>query len=128
MKLFLHPDLYLKKSPVHGYGVFTNGFICKNTILEECRYFDVCSANEPNNVLIQYRYSFPQHNPVKYVILTGFGSIYNHSETPNATWYIDFERDLFVFKTTQNVFANQELFTYYGGNSYWEGVNISINK
>ena len=35
-RLWLHPKLYVGKSPLDGYGVFTAGFIPKEEALEEC--------------------------------------------------------------------------------------------
>ncbi len=127
-KLFLHPNIYVDKSPVHGYGVFTDSFLPAGTIIEEATHIKVCDAESPNDVLAPYRYSYPQFEPTKYVVALGYASLYNHSQEPNATWYIDFERDLFIFKTIKNIFANQEIFTYYGDETYWKAIGTSINN
>jgi SET domain-containing protein len=122
-KLFVHPNLYAALSPIHGYGVFSDSFIPANTIIEECHYVDVCNANENNNACIKHRFCYPMQNPVKYVVCFGHGSVFNHSNEPNAFWYIDFEKNLFIFKTTKNIFANQEVLVYYGDEGYWKNVN-----
>jgi SET domain-containing protein len=122
-KLFEHPNLYVTRSPIQGYGVFTDSFIPANTIIEECHYVDVCNAEENNNACIRHRFCYPMQKPTKYVVCFGKGSVFNHSNEPNAFWYIDFEKDVFVFKTTKNIFANQEVLVYYGDGEYWKNTN-----
>lgn len=39
-KLFVHPNLYVSLSPIHGYGVFTDGFIPADSIIEEYHFIN----------------------------------------------------------------------------------------
>lgn len=122
-RLFVHPNLYVSVSPIHGYGVFSDSFIPANTIIEECHYIDVCDIKENNKACIRYRFCYPMKDPVKTVLPLGMGCVYNHSNQANAMWYINFEKNVFVFKTIKNVFANQEICTYYGDENYWKSTN-----
>ena len=122
-KLFVHPNLYVSLSPIHGYGVFTDGFIPADTVIEECHFIDVCNVSETNEACIRYRFCYPMQNPIKTVLPLGMGCIYNHSNEANASWSINFEKNIFVFKTIKNIFTNQEVCTYYGDGDYWKSTN-----
>ena len=59
---------------------------------------------------------------VEFVIPLGNGSIYNHSETPNADW-INHENPyikVFKFIAIKDISPEEEIFTYYGDKNYWE--------
>ena len=54
------------------------------------------------------------------MVAFGFASLYNHSETPNAEWYSDASRRVFIFKCIKDIEKDEEIFVYYGGQNYWE--------
>lgn len=120
-KLFRHKHIEMRKSPIHGYGVFATEDIHPGEVLEEVMFLPV-----PNNVLNNYIFRYPRANtpnaeniPVEAAIPLGFGCIYNHSNTPNASWYTDIKRKLFVFYVLARITKDQEIRTYYGDASYW---------
>jgi SET domain-containing protein len=54
------------------------------------------------------------------VIAFGYGSLYNHSNTPNADWDIHPQNeDAFRFYALEDIYPDQEIFVYYGDESYF---------
>lgn len=119
--LFRHKHIEMRKSPIHGYGVFATEDIAPGEILEEVPFLPV-----PNNVLSRYVFRYPRNNtpnaenvPVETVVASGFGSFYNHSNIPNASWSTDIKNKLFIFYTVSRISKNQEIRIYYGDENYW---------
>ncbi|HZG57236.1 SET domain-containing protein [Paenibacillus sp.] len=48
-------------------------------------------------------------------ILLGYGSLFNHSYTPNATYEISFEKHTFDFYAYKDIKAGEEIFINYNG-------------
>ena len=119
--LFRHKHIEMRKSPIHGYGVFATEDIAPGEILEEVPFLSV-----PTNVLNHYIFRYPRagtpnsdHIPIETAIPLGFGCIYNHSNTPNACWSTNIKTRTFVFYTLSRILKNQEIRTYYGDVNYW---------
>lgn len=121
--LYQSPNIELRKSAIHGYGVFATENIPANTILEELPFITV-----PDNVARDYVFIYPRGGtplsetigitPV-HALPLGYGCIYNHSDDANASWRTDTINKLFVFFTLSDIKKNDEIRTYYGSDSYW---------
>ncbi len=85
----LPTKIYVDKSPVHGWGVFAKEKINKDELIEE------------------------------QVLAMGCGGIYNHSNNPNAYWYSNNEKRTFCFFALRDIEIGEEIFTFYGDDSYW---------
>ena len=121
-RLYFSSKIELRKSPIHGWGVFAKTFIPKGEILEEVPFLVIpMSPTEASSIFIHYRFNFPSGNGKwkKQVIPFGNACLYNHSDTPNSWWYSDEENELFIFQTTKDIEPDMELTTYYGGSNYW---------
>ena len=130
MVLYKNNKIEIRKSPIHGYGVFTNGYIEKGEILEECNYVRLM-GNDPN-VISGYHFSWPFIvSEMKYMTIPfGFACVYNcvgNSGDESATWECDEERDIYVFKAIKDIEADTEILLYYG-DSYMTQINFKINK
>lgn len=113
-KLFRNPHLVIKKSPVDRYGVFTEVDIAKNEMIEECY-----SITGPNGDMWGQAFcDFVFGNGEDFQMLPlGYGSLYNHSDDPNAN-YIFFPDDLLiVFKAIKPIKGGEEIFVNYG--AHW---------
>jgi SET domain-containing protein len=53
------------------------------------------------------------------VVSGGFGSFYNHSDTPNAAWRSNIEHNTFEFVATRLIQPDEEIFVWYGDINYW---------
>ena len=126
-RLFFNPKIELRKSPIHGWGVFAKENIDANEILEEVPYLTLpINKGEMSSLLIDYRFNFPTGNWRLQVIPVGFACFYNHSNDANVGWYTDEENDLFVFKTNRVINSDEEILTYYGDVNYWKDGRVGI--
>jgi hypothetical protein len=122
--------IYIDKSPVHGWGVFAKETILEGEVIEECPILTLpIYDGESSPILIDYRFNFPSGSEgwTEQVIPFGYGGLYNHSDTPNANWYSNNEKRTFLFFATKNIEIGEEIFTYYGNESYWNDGRSNIN-
>lgn len=99
--------IYVKKSSMHGFGVFAAKTIRKGEIIEEC--YAIISRGGDKTLMDFY---FDAKG--KYALLTGFGSIYNHSDEPNADYTINRKRRIATIKADRTIRKGEEIFVSYG--------------
>lgn len=122
MKIIPPTKIYVDVSKIHGYGVFAKEKIREGEVFEECPLLDLgIPYGHSTPVLIDYRFNWPQGEPIweKQVITWGYGSLYNHSETPNAYWRSNKINNTFEFVATKDINPNEEILVYYGDENYW---------
>lgn len=120
MEILKHSKIQVKKSPLHGWGVFATENIELGEIFEECPILKLpVKMGETNYTLIDYTYGFPKQNTQNHVLSMGYGSFYNHSTTPNADWTDDIKKETFKFFALRKISKGEEILIYYGGDSYW---------
>ena len=98
----------VRKSPVHGKGVFSSEPLDEGTELT-C---DVLVIHQREcSVLLDYHFSWRG----EIAICAGFGSFFNHSRTPNVSMArLNYEDETMTFKTLRRIEAGEELFISYG--------------
>jgi hypothetical protein len=114
--------IYISESPIHGLGVFASKEILEGEIIEECSLIDLgLVRGEVSSTLIDYRFNWPQGTSewMNQVIPTGYGGLYNHSNTPNAGWRSNFDNSTFEFFAIKNINPEEEIFVWYGDVNYW---------
>ena len=111
----------VKESPIHGLGVFCFLPISEGELIEECPIFKLpIEKGQSSPLLIDYRFNWPQGNEWEEQVLSwGYGSLYNHSETPNAHWVSDIDRRTFKFIANRDISPGEEIFVWYGDMNYW---------
>src|SRR4030065_1500763 len=92
MKLIASDRIYVKKSdiPNAGRGVFAKRVIKKGERIESCPIIEVPKndmSSLAESVLVTYFFYFGRKKE-RLAVALGFGSIYNHSYKPNATFII----------------------------------------
>lgn len=100
--------IYVKKSPTHGYGVFAGKRIKKGEKIEEC-YF-IFSKKGGDKALEDFYFDVKG----KYGLFTGYGSIYNHSDHPNADYSINVNKRIATIKAVKDIRKDDEIFVTYG--------------
>lgn len=124
MEPYLNYFLHVKASSVHGWGVFTRGYLPRGLVIERSPIIPLPS--EPQDLFFDYRFGWPQNKPwTEMVMGFGYAGIYNHSSQPNVMWESDEENRLLVFSTTRDVMSGEELFTYYGDDYDWNSIPIN---
>ena len=99
--------LIVKKSTIHGYGVFAAEDIAEGEVIEECYALPVETRISD---LQNYYFNGDEKD---YVVL-GYGSIYNHSDEPNAKYRCEPDASLFVYTARRFIKTGDEIFVYYG--------------
>jgi SET domain-containing protein len=123
MRILPPTKIYASKSDIHGYGVFAKEIISEGELIEECPIFDLnIPLGHSSPLFIDYRFNWPQgtHDWKKQVLSWGYGSLYNHSENPNAYWKSNIEKETFEFYSTRQINPDEEILVYYGDVSYWQ--------
>ena len=105
-KLFQN-KVVVKKSNLHGYGVFAEKNIKKGEKIEEC-YFILTKGGD--KVLDDFYFNAKG----KDAVFLGFGSIYNHSTDPNADYTINLKKRLATIKASTSIPKGKEIFISYG--------------
>lgn len=111
----------VKKSPIHGWGVFAAKDIEKDEVIEICPILSLpTKRGDINYILPDYTFQWPKTDSwTEFVVSLGYGSLYNHSNNPNANWTHDFENRTFIFFSTKPIKKGEEIFIFYGDESYW---------
>lgn len=99
--------VFVKKSPIHGYGVFAGKDFAEGEVIEECHTL-FTSHRDPDFS----NYYFIAED--KAAIPLGHGCIYNHSNTPNIHYAYDPDNGLIIFTAAQAITAGEELCSSYG--------------
>lgn len=115
IKLTPSDKIYVSNSWITdgGRGVFAKTDIKKGGIIESCpiiEFFESDSSNFKESNLVTYTYYFGGDKN-QATILLGFGSIYNHSYTPNAIYkQKNMTVDFIAFK---NIRRDEEILVNY---------------
>lgn len=120
-KLSSSNKIYIGKSKISnaGRGVFAKFNIKKGEVIESCPIIEL-SKHETEKIkegnLITYLFYFGKKKE-KALIALGFGSIYNHTNKPNAKFKIK-QKDLVIdFIALKNIRKNDEItIDYYNYN------------
>jgi hypothetical protein len=113
MKIYKHKGLYLQKSPVHGYGVYTDVKILKGELVEECPVGDILPLDF-SKYKLTFLMPYPSlKNKESLWHPTGYCAYFNHSNSHNVVWEIDTSKNLAYFTAVNNIIPGEELFINY---------------
>lgn len=117
------PKVEVRKSPVHGYGVFAKEDIAEGEFIEECKLLKLgWRGMYPGDPVIrEYTWGNKQcdciecrnHGVFQYLAL-GLGSIYNHADVPNTKQKQDFKTELMTVRAGRAIKKDEEIFVTYG--------------
>jgi len=116
-------NLQIKNTTEKGRGVFTTEEIEADQIIEICPVI-VIPQNELTHLdkTLLYNYYF-KWNEKEGAIALGYGSIYNHSDTPNATFEVQVANQSIIFKSIKTIKSNTEVLVDYTngtGKLWWK--------
>lgn len=120
-KIMASDKIYVKKSKINnaGRGVFAKKDIRKGDVIENCPFIEISEDDTKHlgeSFLVSYFFYFGK-NKARSGIVLGFGSIYNHSDSPNATFDINEKGKLINFIAIHNIKKDSEItFDYNHGN------------
>lgn len=116
----IHNDnVYVKKSHIHGFGVFAAKDIKAGDIIETAPIV-IEKIYNISSVMLDYVFKVDyEHVAHGY----GYSSFYNDSQNPHAYFKIDRDRRLIMIIASKDIAKDQEIYMSYGS-SYWTTRNI----
>ena len=101
----------VKESPGKGRGIFAQRNFKKGEIIETCPVIVLPPEEISSLELTQlYNYYFAWGPDSKEAaIALGYGSLYNHSYTPNARYEKDFNRNLIKYICIRDIEKDEEI-------------------
>jgi SET domain-containing protein len=117
IKLIASDKIYVSESkiPDSGRGVFAKVYIKKGEIIEICPVIEIPKndfANINQSFLVTYFFSYGAKKD-KLVIALGFGSIYNHTYEPNATYRQKEKEQIMEFVALEDIKKDEEITVNY---------------
>jgi SET domain-containing protein len=120
---YRNPKLEVRKSNLHGVGVFAKKSIKENEVLEEDPFIFIKGDWHKLPRLVQeYIFGWTkdmEDKDSRAALVFGTGAIYNSSPNPNADWLTSVKRNRFIYYAYKDIKAGQEIFIDYGP-EYWE--------
>ena len=96
-------------------GVFATRDIKKGELIHEAPVIPYPNEEHEfieKTMLADYVYEYGANHTA---LLLGYGSLFNHSYQPNATYEISFEKHTFDFYAYRDIVAGEEIFINYNG-------------
>jgi SET domain-containing protein len=136
IEYYVSDKICLKKSEIHGLGVFAKQDIKEQEKIEVCKLLRLGwrMAYQHDPVVKDYCWGNMScaceqckiHGPTTYLAL-GYGSIYNHSDNPNSNISFDYKNQVFVVVASRDISNGEEIFVTYG-DSYWKYRSHYLTK
>jgi SET domain-containing protein len=111
--------IFVGPSDLHGQGVFAAREIEAGEIIEICPLLLFPKEQLPfmrRTVVDDYYFDWGEDGEW-YAIALGYGSLYNHSYTPNAEYEMDFNNKTIDFFCIQPILPGEEILINYNGES-----------
>lgn len=85
--------------------------------------FLTITSDHVNDECILHDYVFGSYDDNEIFVVLGYGMIYNHSNEPNAEWFVSDCGSFIQFEAVKNINAQEEIFHDYGM-EYWNSRNM----
>jgi hypothetical protein len=111
------PGLYIASSEGRGRGVYTAKALQIGDLIEICPLIFIPKDQIElidQTVLFQYYFLWPEDNHYACIAL-GYGSLYNHSNRPNAKVVFDFQNEQIEIESLEDIEPGEEIFIDYTG-------------
>ena len=110
-------SLYIAESPLGGRGVFTSTKIDQGELIEVSPVLVLHKGDRShldNTALYNYYFIWGENDETCGIAL-GYGSLYNHSYSPNAEYEPDYQANQLSFYAFKNIDAGSEITVNYSG-------------
>lgn len=103
--------------PNIGRGVFSKDIIKKGEMIEEAPFLEIPRDDISllDESFLTHYYFFFGCNKERVALALGYGSLYNHSENPNAFFKIKAKEKAIEFKALRNIKGDEEVYVNYRG-------------
>lgn len=104
--------LYIKQTKKLGRGVYSTTAIKANTLIESSPILLIPHEEfDTSSILDLYVYKY---NKTTAALALGLGSLFNHSDTPNVIYQVNYKTNCIEFMTNVDIKKNTQLFIDYG--------------
>lgn len=109
-------NIVIRRFPKKGRGVFALKNFKAGDIIENCPVliFTPKERKHLEKTLLNY-YVYPWRSTRGAALVLGYGSIYNHSYSPNADWKQNFKTQSMIFRAIKNIKKEEEITVNYNG-------------
>lgn len=114
----IHPGLVVKEVYAKGNAVFTTQPIAIGTTIEVSPVIVMSAAERASldkTQLHDYIFEWQPKGENMCCMAQGYISLYNHSDTANCEYFMDYDNETISIKAIRNVAANEELTVNYNG-------------
>lgn len=111
----------LKKSKIHGNGIFATKKLRKKQLIDTCPFIFV--EHEEDLYMGEIDDYLFGLTPIKSMLVLGTGSIFNHNERANVEYKFDMRKKVVMFFAKRTIQPNEECFIHYG-RGYWSSRKI----
>ncbi|MEM5003277.1 SET domain-containing protein [Priestia megaterium] len=111
--------IYTKDTKKYGRGVYSKSDIRAGQVIEispVILFLKEESEYIKDTIISSYWFNW-QANNFDSALALGYGSLFNHSYTPNAAFYNNYDSLEIIFYALSNIKANEEIVINYNGNS-----------
>lgn len=107
-------NISVKKTSKKGRGIFAVRNIKKGEVIEICPVLTFSPKEREHLEKTQLgHYIYPWRSTRGACLVLGYGSIYNHSFSPNADWKQNFKTQSMVFRAIKPIKKGQEITVNY---------------
>ena len=110
--IYRSTSIEVRRSPIHGWGLYATEKIKELDVLEVAPYFLV-PVDELNQAYQCERYSYPITDLTS-LIGHGYAGLYNHSSNPNAAYEIDLIDETIKHYALRDIEKGEEVTINYG--------------
>ena len=106
----------VKITPTKGRALFATKNIKEGEIIEKCPVLILTPKERLNaeKTLLNY-YIYPWRSTRGASVVLGYGSILNHSFSPNADWKQNFKSNTMVYRAIKDIKKGEEITINYNG-------------
>ena len=115
MSLQQIPGLYFAESDIHGRGVFCVNDLHRGDLIEIAPVISFSKTSIEcldKTKIYEYYFLWGEKMDIPAIVL-GYGSLFNHSDTPNAEFNLDLDSDNIHFLALEDITAGREITTNY---------------
>lgn len=106
----------VKKIAGKGLGIFACRDIRTNEMIESCPVLPLTPTERKEcEKTILNHYIYPWRSTRSASVVFGYGSIINHSFTPNADWYQNFDTQRMEYRALRPIKTGEEITVNYNG-------------
>ena len=112
----MRQNIIVKNTSKKGRGVFALRNFNKGEIIEDCPVINITPKERKmvEETIFNY-YIYPWRSTLSGSLVLGYGSIYNHSFSPNADWKQNFKTNSMVYRAIKPIKKGEEITVNYNG-------------